>query len=284
MRELQRLAPLPSSHFRFPSAQRQIGSGMTNKKKSGASRAKAKATKDATAAQAGPDATTFTNGEAKSNGRDSASASSTGEASEPETDEEQEAEDEQQKQQKAEAQAEALKNQGTAAYKSKSYTQAVEHYTAAISALPTYVSAIFNRAAAYMALKQFSKALEDCQTTAALQGQPPQPKTLARLGKCQLALGLVDQAAQSLQQARAAPGLENATLNAVLADLAKLDRIQNHLKSIQKAKADKSWSLVQFGLDAASKEVESEPLAWKLLRVEALIMRNKFDEASFLAT
>lgn len=250
---------------------------MANKETSEAAAQKANGQSSAAAED-----TTFTNGSAQatqSNGDAEAAAPAASSSSDSSKDN-----DASESTENLEAKAEALKNQGTAAYKEKSYAKAVEQYSAAIDVLPTYVPAIFNRAAAYMAQKRYTQALEDCQTAAALQGKPPQPKTLARLGKCQLALGLVDQASQTLQQAREAPGLENATLNGVLADLAKLDRIQNHLKNVQKAKDEKSWSMVQFGLDAVSKEVESEPLAWKLLRVEALIMRGKFDEASFLAT
>lgn len=183
--------------------------------------------------------------------------------------------------------AERAKEAGTQAYKNKHYPQAVQHYSEAVDALSSYTPAIFNRAAAYMALKQFSKALDDCQLTLALQKEQQLesaiPKTLARLGKCQLAVGQIDQAGQTLAQARASPSLEKATLNGVLADLAKIDRIRNHLNSIQRSKDEGSWSMVSFGLDALRKEVDVEPVAWKVQRLEALVQRKKYDDATFLA-
>ena len=42
--------------------------------------------------------------------------------------------------------------------------------------------------------------------------------------------------------------------------------------------------MVTFALDAAQREVEEVPVQWKIWRLEALIGRNKLDEASFLAT
>lgn len=184
----------------------------------------------------------------------------------------------------SESEAESLKEKGTTQYKAKDYAGAIDAYSQAIDKCSTYIPAVFNRAAAYMATKQFSKALQDCQTTASLQSSNPQPKTLARLAKCQIALGHTDQASQTLSIAKNMPGIESATLNSVLTDLSKLDRIANHLASIQKARKDESWSMVLFGLDALSKEVDTEPLPWKLLRVEATVSKGKYDEAAHLAT
>ena len=194
--------------------------------------------------------------------------------------------------QSAEEKAERRKEEGTTAYKAKQYTEAVAKYSEAIDLLPTFSAAIFNRAAAYMAQKRYQLALVDCQSVLALQGKPPQAKTLARLGKVQLGLGQVEAANASLTQARelltsgnAGTAAETApTLKAVQADFFKLERLRNHLNSIARERENKSHGMVAYGIDAASKEVEEVPMQWKIWRLESMIGRKMYEEATYYAT
>jgi DnaJ family protein C protein 7 len=133
-----------------------------------------------------------------------------------------------------------------------------------------------------MALKKFEAAVDDCQTVLHQQGHPPQAKTLARLGKCQIALGQLDSAALTLLNAR--ENCTDSSLNGILADLGKIERIKNHLKSAEREKASEKYGMMAFALDQAFKEVETVPLAWRVLKLQALIGKKSYDEAGFLAT
>jgi DnaJ family protein C protein 7 len=117
----------------------------------------------------------------------------------------------------------------------------------------------------------------------AQQGHPAQSKTLARLGKCQIALGQIDSAALTLLSAREAC-TEPATLTGIQADLAKIERVKNHLKSADRAREGSNFGMQAFAIEQASKEVETVPMAWRVQKLQALIGKKAYDEAGFYAT
>ena len=131
-----------------------------------------------------------------------------------------------------------------------------------------------------MALKRFRSALADCQKAAALQSSSPQPKTLARLARCQIALGQIDDAQRTITEVLTIDP-QNAQ---ALGDQAKIDKIRADLANVEREKAKKDWSFVIFGLDSLEKEVETPPLAWRITRVEALLGKKRTEEASMLAS
>lgn len=182
--------------------------------------------------------------------------------------------------------AELWKDKGTEAYKAKRYAEAIQLYTKAMSLDPTLSAAQFNRAAAYMALRRYSEALEDVRAVLASQKSDRQAKTLARLGKIQLAMAQIQPAVSSLEEARsiASSSHDAATLKNIDADLSKITRLQGHLASLDREKERGSWGMMIFALDAAQREVEETPLQWKLWRLEALVGRKMFDDAISLAT
>lgn len=131
-----------------------------------------------------------------------------------------------------------------------------------------------------MSLKRYASALDDCQKAAALQASAPQAKTLARLARCQIATGQIDDASRTLNEVLA---LDSKNAQA-LADRARIDKIRSDLTNITREKAKREWTYVIFGLDSLEKEVDSPPAAWRIIRVEALLGKKKLEDAASLAS
>lgn len=176
--------------------------------------------------------------------------------------------------------AEQRKAEGNVKFKEKMYGAASDLYGEAIELDPEEPSYYTNRAAASMALKRYRPALADCQKAAALQSANPQAKTLARLARCQIAIGQIDDAQRTLSEVLA---LDPKNAQA-LSDQAKVDKIRTDLTNVEREKAKKEWTYVIFGLDSLEKEVELPPLAWRVTRVEALLGKKRAEEASSLAS
>ncbi|GAA5904965.1 hypothetical protein JCM6882_002406 [Rhodosporidiobolus microsporus] len=174
------------------------------------------------------------------------------------------------------------KEQGNVAYKKGDYPTATRFYTHAIELDPSNASYLLNRAASRMSSKLFSSALEDCLAASALQKNDPQSKTLLRTAKCQLALGLVGPAQQSLHEAfRLDP-----SNRAVALERARAERVATHVSNIKRDIEKKDWSMVLLGVDAAVRECESDqtPREWRVWKTEALIGKKRYDEASSMAS
>ncbi|KAM0752097.1 TPR-like protein [Meredithblackwellia eburnea MCA 4105] len=174
--------------------------------------------------------------------------------------------------------AEEKKAQGNTFFGKKDYPSATRLYTHAISLDPTNPAYLTNRAASYMATKRYSLALEDCLRAASLQSKDPQPKTLLRLARCQLALGLVVPAQQTLDQL-----LPLDASPAVMQERARAGRIANHVANIRREMGKKDWSMVLLGIDAAAKETDETPREWRLWKVEALVGKKRYEEAAGMA-
>ena len=179
------------------------------------------------------------------------------------------------------------KDQGNVAYKKGDYPTATRHYSNAISLNPIESSYFLNRAAAKMGSKLFSSALEDCLAAQALQSRDKssgggiQSKTYLRTAKCQLALGLIGPAQQSLQEAfRLEP-----SNRAIVTEKGKADRIAGHVSKLKENLEKKDWSMVLLGVDAAVRELGegSSPREWRGWKVEALVGKKRYDEAAGLA-
>ncbi|BGP15680.1 hypothetical protein JCM10213_006149 [Rhodosporidiobolus nylandii] len=173
------------------------------------------------------------------------------------------------------------KEQGNVFYKKADYPSATRLYSQAIDLDPTNAAYFLNRAASRMGSKLYSAALEDCLAASALQKNDPQAKTFLRTAKCQLALGLVGPAQQSLHEAfRLEPSNRQ-----VATEKARAERVATHVANIKRSIEQKDWSMVLLGVDAAVRECESEqtPREWRGWKIEALIGKKRFDEASSLA-
>ena len=131
-----------------------------------------------------------------------------------------------------------------------------------------------------MALKRYAAALADCQKAAVLQAASPQAKTLARLARCQIALGQIDDASRTLTEV-----LQAEPKNAQgLADRARIEKIKADILNVEREKGKREWTYVMYGLDSLEKEVEQPPLRWRVTRVEALLGKKRVEEASLLAS
>lgn len=172
--------------------------------------------------------------------------------------------------------AEERKEAGNVLFKKKDYPSATRLYTQAISLSPTNPAYLTNRAASLMGSRSYSAALADCVAATALQSAAPQSKTLLRLARCQLALGLGPAAQQVLDQL-----LKLDPSNPQVGqERARAARIAKHVENCHRERTGKNWSMVLLAVDALAKEVEDTPREWRSWKVEALVGKKKYDEAS----
>ena len=90
------------------------------------------------------------------------------------------------------------KNLGNAEFKKGNYAKAISFYSQALEISPSE-QILSNRAASYIAVKEYKKALDDCK--AAIRINPDFARTYKRLFKAHLALGNIDPAKEALEQA-----------------------------------------------------------------------------------
>lgn len=175
--------------------------------------------------------------------------------------------------------AEERKEAGNVLFKKKDYPSATRLYTQAIALAPTNPAYLTNRAASLMASRSYSAALADCVAATAIQASKPQSKTLLRLARCQLALGLILAAQQTLDQLlQLDPGNPQ-----VGSERARAARIATHVANVRRELAGKNWSMVLLGVDAAAREVEETPREWRTWKVEALVGKKSYDQAAGMA-
>jgi tetratricopeptide (TPR) repeat protein len=173
------------------------------------------------------------------------------------------------------------KEEGNAAYSKGNYAAATRLYTRSIDLDPDNPLYLLNRAASLMGSKLYSSALDDCRDANALQASQPQAKTLLRTAKCQLALGFVGLARQTLQEAsRLAPSDAG-----VAAEQARVEKVATHLASVRVSLEKEEWSMALSGVNAAVLEsgAGEVPIEWEMWKLEALIGKKQYEEASSLA-
>lgn len=140
-----------------------------------------------------------------------------------------------------------------------------------------------NRAAAYMSIKKFRPALDDCQHAAGIQSASPSPKTLLRLARCQLALGSAPAAASSLRTV-----LELDPKNATALQLkAKIADLEKDLKRFEEARMAKNWGMARLALDRCFSSIESQgdeiPSEWNTWRIELELAKGNIEGANAAA-
>ncbi|KAF8654671.1 hypothetical protein AX16_003488 [Volvariella volvacea WC 439] len=181
------------------------------------------------------------------------------------------------------AQAEKVKEQGNVVFKAGKYNEAIGLYTQAIELNQLEPSYLTNRAAAYMALKRFRPALDDCTVAANLQLSSPSPKTLVRLARCHLALGSSAAALKTISSVLDIEPKNSAALQ--LRD--KVQVLEGHLKNFGAAKGKKDWGMARLALDKCLQAIEGEggeiPTEWRIWRVELELSRKNLDAASTAA-
>ncbi|KAK7038721.1 hypothetical protein VNI00_010605 [Paramarasmius palmivorus] len=180
--------------------------------------------------------------------------------------------------------AEKVKEKGNTAFKAGRYQEAIEHYTKAIEMNPLDPTFLTNRAASYMSLKRFRPALDDCQQAATLQASAPSPKTLLRLSRCQLALGLATPASSTLKavldmEPKNAPAMQLKT---------KITELETHLRRFEEAKGKKDWGMARLALEKCFQGIDSEgeeiPTEWNTWKIELELSKGNIEGANLAAT
>jgi DnaJ family protein C protein 7 len=148
------------------------------------------------------------------------------------------------------------------------------------SSEPSYFT---NRAAAYIALKRFRPALEDCQVAASLQSASPSPKTLLRLARCQLAIGSSTAALSTIGGILTIDPKNSQAIQ--MKD--KVQKLLNHVKNFDQARKKKDWGLARLALDQCLQAVEGDgsevPPEWRYWRVEMELSRANWEAANAAA-
>ncbi|KAG8871682.1 hypothetical protein FRB98_000615 [Tulasnella sp. 332] len=192
---------------------------------------------------------------------------------------------------------EDLKEEGNHHFRNGAYETAIHSYGKAIGKLShlhlnymfyNFPSAmrsdpIFytNRAAAYMALKRFKEATEDCEIATRLQAHNPSSKTLGRLAKCYLALG---NPRSALGAARAAIGRDSAPTNPAFATKAIAEQMRLCVDGIGAALGRKSWGEAKDLIQKATALCEGGcPAQWCVWEVELEMARCDWVEATAVA-
>ncbi|KIY64482.1 TPR-like protein [Cylindrobasidium torrendii FP15055 ss-10] len=177
--------------------------------------------------------------------------------------------------------AERLKEQGNGAFKAQRYAEAVRLYSEAIELNPSEPAYRTNRAASYMSLKKFRKALDDCQQAAGMQSATPSPKTLLRLARCQAALGLATPALSTLSTIQPQDA-------AVTQLQKKINELQSHLANFEAARQRKEWPMARLSLDKCIQSIDADgeevPSEWRLWRVEIELAKGNWEGANQAAS
>ncbi|KAF8329361.1 DnaJ-domain-containing protein [Cantharellus anzutake] len=174
-----------------------------------------------------------------------------------------------------------LKDEGNAKFKVGKYGEAIDLYTKAHQLNPNEPSYLTNRAACHMAIKHYRSAFEDCQSAVLLQGASPQPKTLLRLARCQLALG---QPSPALSTVNSVLSLEPNNTEAITLRQ-KVNTLQSHLDRYHQAVEGGEWSIARFALENAEKFIDgSIPIEWRCWKIDIEIHRRRWDAATSAAS
>ncbi|TFL02283.1 hypothetical protein BDV98DRAFT_58122 [Pterulicium gracile] len=195
--------------------------------------------------------------------------------------------------------SEALKEQGNKAFKASRWGEAVDWYTKAIESKPSEPTYYSNRAAAYVSLKQFRKALADCQQAISLQAPttpaspgasspalantPQTVKTQLRLARCQLALG---QPTPALSTLSTVLSLDPTNAQAKQAKV-QAEQLQGHLNNVEKARKSGDWGMARLSLDRCLGAVEGQgsevPIEWRVWKIELEVAKGNWDAAGIAA-
>ncbi|KAK0555249.1 hypothetical protein OC861_004939 [Tilletia horrida] len=176
--------------------------------------------------------------------------------------------------------AEAAKATGNEAFKAGKYENAIDAYSEAIKSAPTEPTYYTNRAAAYMSLKRFPAALDDCQLAAQLSPNGPNAKILLRLARCQFAMGSLEDAERSLERIVGGELPLEPENTAARSLLAQVKDTQTHYRQFESYRASKSFSFASIALNKTIAAVEAPPLAWKVARVSILLSQATTSNAS----
>ncbi|KAG9023339.1 hypothetical protein FRB95_013215 [Tulasnella sp. JGI-2019a] len=171
---------------------------------------------------------------------------------------------------------EKLKDLGDIHFRNESYESAINYYGQAIGLQPNPMF-YSNRASAYIALKRFKPALDDCHTALL-----PASKTLGSLAKCHLAMGNPEAALRTVQVAMECDASSQRDWFLSIKSTAEL--MQEHLGICHDAWRRKCWLEAEHSLKAAMELCDGDcPPQWCIWEMKIATGRSDWDIASALA-
>lgn len=178
--------------------------------------------------------------------------------------------------------AAALKEKGNACYKSGNYSGAIQHYTHAIKEEPENGLYYGNRAACWMMLKKYERAVKDCSTGLSKERVPGElGKLRLRMANGLMLMQKVDRAADVLQEGVVRGGQHAAAIEAQFKLTQGLLALQNKGNA---ALESKDWPSAQQHFQQLLKtEGLSEHTGWRMGLVDALYGLEQFGEAARMA-
>ncbi|RDD37058.1 DnaJ-like protein subfamily C member 7 [Trichoplax sp. H2] len=169
--------------------------------------------------------------------------------------------------------AEEKKTLGNEAYKKGDYKEACKFYTEAIELKSNNPNYLCNRAAALMMLNRHNEALNDA--VRAIQFDDNYVKGHLRVAKCYMNLGKFDLALQSFAKVRS---LDPANKQ-VKHEIQNATSLKLYFENATKHMDKEDYRQVIYWIDKAL-QISPSCLQFKFLKVEALIKRGIFSEAS----
>lgn len=171
-----------------------------------------------------------------------------------------------------------MKSEGNTKYAAGEYQEAVDLYSEAIAVCPVAHSAPFygNRSAAYLMLKNWTKAMEDSQT--AIRLDPTYAKGWHRIHKIQIAQSNYGAALQTLTEMSA-----KTPIKASKKDLEELQQLQEQYHVLEQSFANQSYSSVLY---QAEKLLDKSPasIPIQVMKCDCLIQLKQFEKAKALST
>jgi DnaJ family protein C protein 7 len=172
--------------------------------------------------------------------------------------------------------AELRKTEGNNLYKEKKYMEALKLYNEAIELCPTCAAFFSNRAATFMMLSQYDKALEDSRRTVTLD--PTFLKGHLREAKCHLAMGEPAAAVRCYEKV-----LETEPNNQVAkAELTQARAVQQYEESAENSYNKGDFRKVVFCMDRCI-ALSPECRRFRIFKAECLVFLKRYQEAQEIA-